>query len=226
MKYFGYSALTATLMGGATPAGAQSAQQQFSTIRACTSAIVNNDIEIVREIADQMLAWESVSATFVSRARQCVEAAFGEVYEYYPSLGFATQEEIEEFQAEQEVLQEEREIRQSEAALRTLLSTLSDLHELMNENLVTASVYEACLNLARTEPDSTFTNQTCVSSFRQNGHPELESFAAFAVSASPLVLERLEPRERELLDSLNEEQVEQLCQGEFTALCTLAGVSE
>ncbi|MBF9058163.1 hypothetical protein HKCCSP123_03115 [Rhodobacterales bacterium HKCCSP123] len=202
------------------------AQSPFRTVSACLEALDGGDAEAAQRMANEILTWDNVISVVERDAEQCLTAVFGEEYRFVSSLGFATEAEIDEFQVEQEALRAEQEIRQSEAALRGLLRSLNALYEGTNENLVATSVYEACLNLSEIDPDRAFTNDACINSFRQNGHPELPSFASFAVSASPLVLDQLENRDRELLESLSQEQVEELCQGEFEALCTLAGVGE
>ena len=195
--------------------------------RQCNSALAEGNIAEARRLADRVLDWETVTTQSRLEAERCLNAVYETQYQWYPALQkFATTTEIEEFQAEQEVLRNAQEVRRSQEALREVLGILSDAYDTMNRNLVAASVYDACLNLLETDPNSAHTNDTCVASFMQNGHPELESFAEFAVSASPLALERLSTAQRALLERLDQEQVEELCEGEFAALCTLAGVGE
>jgi PAS domain-containing protein len=204
MKRVFFGSLVAATTVLPNSGNAQSTNEQFLAVRACTSAIQNGDTETVRELGEQMLEWEGIIGNVLGQVQECVAVAFDGEYQYRPSLGFARGSALAEFDAEREAIRAEQEIRRSEAVLRDLLSTLSDLYELRNENLVTESVNESCLDLAATDPDSAFTNQTCVSSFRRNGHPELPSFAAFAVSASPFVLDGLQSRERELLEGLTQ----------------------
>ena len=196
-------------------ATAQSPTEQFAAIQDCAAAIELGDMEAARTIAGEMLSWGRVAAMFQRQARECVVMALGD------DAGMT-------FQSAQVELREEfvsdREVDESRNILFQLFNELSAIYGEMNAHLISESNYEACLNLAEMNPDSAFTNPTCISSFQRLGHPDLPRFAIFAVSASTLLTERLEVRQRELLESLTEAQVEQLCAGEFESLCSLVGV--
>jgi hypothetical protein len=219
------------------PANAQSASDQFTATRQCSAALDSGDTETARMLAEQMLQWDNVVANVLRQAQNCVEATFGEEYQYSAGLGFASLAEIESIQAEREAERaereaeraaeaSEREVRESAVVLRTVMDSLNDLYRGVNRSLVADSVYETCVVLAERDWDEAFTNAACIESFLRNGHPDLPGFAEFAVSASPIVVDNLEPSELELLQGLTEEQVEQLCRDDLAALCELTNVSD
>ena len=118
-------------------------------------------------------------------------------------------------------------VTRSREVLVDLLRGLNEAYLARNEDLLAASVFDACVNLVEQDPGVAFTNEICVASFRQNGHPELPNFVAFAITETPSLLqEELSEEQRELLEQLSQDQLEELCRGEFAALCTLAGVGE
>lgn len=208
---------TVAIIYGST-AYAQNASDQIRVVRECVRVVEAGNAVRAGQIAEQMLEWSNVVANISLQAADCLSQILGERYEYIPSVGFLTEPEIES-------LREEARVERSRNVLDKAFSQLGEVYSERNLNLISQDIYLACSQLVETDPQQAFTNSTCIATFRQNGHPKLEDFPSFAITAIPAIVAASE-RDAELLNSLTESQISELCREDYAALCVLAGVEK
>lgn len=148
---------------------------QASIYDQCISAINGGSDETVERLAVQIRRFNTHPATEVASAERCVSAAEGVSMRLEQGSGqFMTDAEFGARIVEREEEQETRERslvekKRSEDEAQQLAET----RERLNRILIAGDVLTACTDLYARDFISAMTNQTCVESFRSNGHPRL-----------------------------------------------------
>ena len=195
------------------------ANAQRYAVNQCIDRINNGDEAAARQRAEQLLTFDAIPDDYIGLAEECMNHVFGDQFIYYPPIGFSTREQIDIFNDQQDVTE-------SQDALTEFFTKLNRMYEVRNQSLIYQSSQDACNNLARTNPNEAFTNETCISIFRRIGHPNLEGFEEFSANNSQRAFEQLNSIERNTLEGLSQEQISQLCTGSFATLCVLSGIAE
>ena len=76
-------------------------------------------------------------------------------------------------------------------------------YETLNQEIISESVYSACVGLHGRDEVAAMTNQSCVALFQERGHPDLPSKPEFMLQYISPVLAELTDEELSLINSLS-----------------------
>lgn len=162
MKNTAY-ALAALLVGCFITSDA-AARTSREVIKECFAALANNDEQAIRAASDAIKNLRDLDQTLDKvDAATCVTKATGEKWSYYPDLGRVVPAAVIDWikiMAKKE----------DEAVA---------LYNALNQETVANKVYTACLELHDKSEVSAMTNQSCIETFRANGHPSLPKKGEF-----------------------------------------------
>ncbi|MEM5477140.1 hypothetical protein [Pacificibacter sp. AS14] len=148
----------------------------------CMSAIKTGNLSEAKRLGKMMQGFSTISARKWEDASACVSSAEGQVVIYDAGRGnFLPADELQKLSEERKQKREEQIVR--DEARRAEIRAQQREQELAkievqaridkNNALIARDIYAACTALFNDEKIAAMTNEICVASFRQNGHPDL-----------------------------------------------------
>lgn len=148
----------------------------------CLSAIKSGNLSEAKRLGEMMQGFSTISVKNWEDASLCVSSAKGQAVIYDAGKGnFLPAGELQKLSEERKQKREEQivrdEARRAEIRAQKYEQELAKIEELAridkNNALIARDVYAACIALFNDEKTAAMTNEICVASFRQNGHPDL-----------------------------------------------------
>lgn len=148
----------------------------------CLSAIKSGNLSEAKRLGEMIQGFSIISAKNWDDASACVSSAEGQAVTYDAGEGkFLPAADLQKLSEDRIQKAEEQkarsEVLRAEIGARKLEQDLAKLREQAridkNNALIARDVYASCIVLFNDDKITAMTNDICVASFRQNGHPDL-----------------------------------------------------